>query len=273
MKKYFVCSDIHSFYYEWRDALDKQGFEIDNKDHIVCICGDLFDRGPQSKECLEFAKDMKAQGRLIYVRGNHEDLLFDCYYQIIQGKNIDSHHNSNGTIDTICQLSDTNKYDVYLGVDKNSNIVKVKEALEPVLDFITDTCVDYYEFEKYILVHGYIPTISERGIPAYWRKGRGYAYKEDWRNGDLYDWELARWVNGVELAEKYKIYEPDKQIVVGHWHCSYGWSWIKQERKEFPEKNRKNWQKSFEIFETERVIAIDSCCAYTGFINCYVIEE
>ena len=89
----------------------------------------------------------------------------------------------------------------------------------------------------------------------------------------MYDWELARWVNGVELAEKYKIYEPGKQIVVGHWHCSYGWSWIKQERKEVPEKNRRDWQKSFEIFETERVIAIDSCCAYTGIINCYVIEE
>ena len=37
------------------------------------------------------------------------------------------------------------------GVDKTSNVAKVKEALEPVLDFITDTCVDYYEFERYIL--------------------------------------------------------------------------------------------------------------------------
>ena len=34
MKEYFVLSDIHSFYNEMITALDKKGFDINNKDHM-----------------------------------------------------------------------------------------------------------------------------------------------------------------------------------------------------------------------------------------------
>ena len=47
MKKYFVTSDIHGFYNEFIAALDRSGFNIDNPDHILIICGDIFDRGNQ----------------------------------------------------------------------------------------------------------------------------------------------------------------------------------------------------------------------------------
>ena len=65
---------------------------------------------------------------------------------------------------------------------------------------------------------------------------------------------------------------PGKTIVCGHFHSSWGWSHIDQKRKEWPPKNYKNWQKSFEPYIKEGIMAIDSCCAYSGFLNCLTLE-
>jgi hypothetical protein len=83
---------------------------------------------------------------------------------------------------------------------------------------------------------------------------------------------LARWVNGIEAAHQGVIL-PKKTIVCGHFHCSYGWSRIRQERKEFPSKSRDDWAKSFEIYEDRGIVALDACTAFSGFVNCYVIER
>ena len=85
-KKFFVTSDVHSFLDELMTALTEKGFEINNKDHILCICGDLFDRGAQPRQLFEFVKKLRVQDRLVYVTGNHESLLFDCMYEIGCGK-------------------------------------------------------------------------------------------------------------------------------------------------------------------------------------------
>ena len=54
MKKYFVTSDIHGFYNEFISALDRSGFNIDNPDHILIICGDIFDRGSETLDVFNF---------------------------------------------------------------------------------------------------------------------------------------------------------------------------------------------------------------------------
>lgn len=43
MDKYFVFSDVHSFYDELMNALDDKGFNINNQEHVIISCGDLFD--------------------------------------------------------------------------------------------------------------------------------------------------------------------------------------------------------------------------------------
>ena len=37
MKKYFITSDVHSFYDELKMALSKKGFQDDNPDHILVV--------------------------------------------------------------------------------------------------------------------------------------------------------------------------------------------------------------------------------------------
>ena len=83
-KKYFAISDIHSFYDEMLEALKSKGFDMQNPDHNVIICGDAFDRGEFSLKVFEFMKILNNENRLMDVRGNHEDLLFDCIDELVR---------------------------------------------------------------------------------------------------------------------------------------------------------------------------------------------
>lgn len=250
-KKYFVASDVHSFFDELMVALNEKGFEKDNKDHILCVCGDLFDRGTQPRQLFEFVKELQAQNRLVYVRGNHEDLLFDCMNEIKCGKIPGSHHFHNKTVETICRICGQSEWIVYNPTWKD----KIFELMQPVLDFISDNCVDYAEIGDCVLVHGWVPLLM------------------DFRDGTSEDWERARWANGMEKWKNPVCRVPGKTVICGHWHCSYGWSHIRQERKEFPDKNRKDWKKSFEPFVDDGIMAIDACTAYSGLCNVIVIED
>ena len=255
-KKIFVMSDVHSFYKEMREALDREGFDIDNPNHIIVICGDLFDRGPDAVALFEFVKEMAEKDRLTYVCGNHEDLLFDCANEILRGRGVSHHHISNGTFDTICQFTGMNKYDLCFGpLDK----VEYEKKMMPVFDFINYNAVDYAEAGDYIFVHGWIPCDPVLGKVA-----------DDWDQSTA-DWEGARWINGMAAwAKGAKI--PGRTIVCGHFHSSWGHSHLHLDRKEFPQKNREDWQKSFEPFVDEGIIAIDACTAYTGVVNCLVLD-
>ena len=58
MKKYFVASDIHNFYTPFIKELNKTGFDLNNEEHLLIICGDLFDRGSESLKLYEFIKSL-----------------------------------------------------------------------------------------------------------------------------------------------------------------------------------------------------------------------
>ena len=251
--KYFVVSDVHSFFNEMMDAINKKGFDIHNQNHSLVVCGDLFDRGSQALELLNFVQSLG--DRFIYVRGNHEDLLFDCYKELLLGRFPGSHHNSNGTIDTLCQFTGLNYYSLMCNTPERKEAFEQK--LDPILDWINNKAIDYAEFGDYICVHGWVPCFS---------------YLNDFRNADESEWKQSRWMNGMNMWMRQENRIEGKTIICGHWHCSWGWSHIRQERKEFPQKNRKDWLNSFEPFIDDGIAAIDACAAYTGKVNCIVIE-
>lgn len=245
MKKYFVIADVHSFYKIMLDTLNAKGFDVNNNEHYLILCGDLFDRGDESKELFKFVQSLG--DRFIYVRGNHEDLLIDCVYELSKGQIPGRHHFSNGTVKTICDFADENIYAVY----EYDKCKKLLEKIQPVVDFINEKSVDYYKVGKYMFVHGWFPLCLDWSEEA---------------------WNRARWMNGMEAWKKGEVLK-DKTVVCGHWHCSWGWSHIDQDRSEFPPKSKKNWEKSFEPYIKEGIIALDACIAYSGICNCIVIEE
>lgn len=267
--KYFVTSDTHSFFNEMLEAIHDKGFEENNPDHKLIICGDVFDRGNQSVEIYDYLRRIDDQ--FIYIRGNHEDLLMDCVRDIAAGKTIGSHHYSNGTVKTIEQLCDLKENELCFPRRSDSLNHLIYEKMKPILEWINTKSVNYVEIGDCILVHGWIPTTGDsidfmgnlvhpRAIPM-----------ERWGECGTITWEEARWDNGMAMWKK-GVKIPGKTIICGHWHSSWGHSHLHQDRKEFPDKNRKDWQKSFEPFIDDGIIAIDSCCAYSGFLNCIVLE-
>ena len=273
MKKYFVVSDVHSFYDEMMKSLNEGGFQVDNLDHYLVVAGDLFDRGPKTRELYNFVN--KLEDRFIYVKGNHEDLLEDCVADIVSGRSISSHHFGNGTVRTVAAFCDCSEWEI--GETRRSEEIKqlVYTKTLPVLNFIATKAKDYVELGDYTVVHGWIPTIDENLSP-FSKKPLRLAPREWWDNQEDYSskdlWKEARWTNGMQ-AWKDGCVIPDKTIICGHWHCSWGWSYLDQEYKEFPPKGRKGWENSFQPYIKSGIMAIDACTAYSGIVNCIVLEE
>ena len=274
MKTYFIVSDVHSFYYQMEKALVDKGFEFNNKNHILIVCGDAFDRGPDTKILLHFLQEMHLQNRLIYIRGNHEDLLFSCIREIFGGHTPSHHHFSNGTMDTIAQLCDYS-HSGYLSVITDSKKWDVYDNVKPLMDFINEVCIDYLETPHHIFVHGWVPC-SALDTNVYHARKKFDTVDPIWNQPEdpLYDgaWKAARWINGMEAWHQGCKIE-GKTIVCGHWHCSWGWSHLRRERKEFPQKNWKNWTQAFEPFADEGILAIDAATSYSGIVNCIMLKE
>lgn len=274
MKKYFVVSDVHSFYDELMKAFDEKGFQTDNSDHYLVVAGDLFDRGPKTKELYSFVN--KLGDRFIYVRGNHEDLLEDCVADIVSGRSIGRHHFGNGTVRTVanfCELED----EWELAVSRRSETLNqlVYTKTRSLLEFIASKTVDYFELGDYIFVHGWVPTIDENLSP-FSKKPLRLAPREWWDDQEDYSskdlWKEARWINGMQ-AWKDGCVIPDKTIICGHWHCSWGWSYLDHKYKEFPPKGMRGWRDAFQPYTKPGIMAIDACTSYSGIVNCIVIEE
>ena len=230
-----------------------QEYDKNNKNHVLISCGDLLDRGPDAFKCLKFINELPEENRVL-IKGNHEYLIED----IFERGYFCSHDNHNGTTDTIFQL----------GGSYNINDCKENFLLQNYLQ----SCVDFFEIEKYIFVHGWIPCIRNDKV-AHHSKNIVWTFDPNWRNGN---WEDASWYCGFDAwANGIKV--PDKTIVCGHWHTSYGHSKYHNDGAEFDDlftqiHNRVNKNKlpvtaKFDIFKDDGIIALDACTVYSHKVN------
>ena len=238
MATYFVVGDVHGFFDKLKDALDKSGFDIDNPNHVFISLGDLLDRGPGANECLEFVNGIP-NDRKILISGNHEDLMEDA----IQRGYFLQHDYHNKTNDTVEQLTGLS----YPLATESEMLIKMNEHSQWIK--YINSCIDYYETDKYVFVHSFIPLFTN-----------------DWRNGDWYE---ARWGNPFEDWQN-GLNITGKTIVCGHWHTSWAHSNIHHQGTEFNSPisamcgyNTAN----FGIFKDNGIIGIDACTAVSGQVN------
>ena len=144
MPKFYICSDIHGFYDEFREALGKSGFDENNPDHWLICCGDYWDRGDHPIQVMNYLKKLP---RKVLIKGNHEQLFNEC---CDRGFWL-SHDLSNGTMDTICELGGA-RY----GRSFEECCVIAQQGAKPFFD----SMVNYLETERYIFVHSWIPLIN-----------------------------------------------------------------------------------------------------------------
>lgn len=260
--KYYVVADIHGFFKEFKVALEEKGFFEDKGPHQLIVCGDLFDRGNEAQELQNFILELLKKKEVILIKGNHEDLFLnlidDADYWMTSGI-IRTHHWSNGTVGTALQLT---RMDLNDALD-HPNEFKAKAKSTPFYQTIIPAMRNYFETKNYIFVHGWIPCkASGRGVQKY----DTFYFVDNWREQGEEEWYNARWFNGMAAAYN-GIYEENKTIVCGHWHCSYGHAILENKGNEFGE------DADFSPYYSKGIIAIDACTSYSKKVNCIVIED
>lgn len=236
--KYFVTADPHGFTTILKRDLASAGFEPGNKGHKLIICGDIFDRGDEPVEMLDFLKSLKDQ--FIFIRGNHEDLLFDCvkeYRRNGSTGDVDHiHHISNGTIKTVVSLDEAKK-------------------LNEALLFIEMNAINYFETKNFIFVHGWLP-------------------ETDYSKAGHDEWYQTRWKNGLKESINYN---GDKTVVCGHWHC--GWANLNLNHEDTSVYEGTVDPSYFEFllsnhpYMGKNVIGLDACTVLTRKVNIFTFEE
>jgi serine/threonine protein phosphatase 1 len=253
VKKLFCFSDAHSFLTPLKTALEEAGFDPTNEDHWLVSCGDLFDRGDESNELFEYIMSID---RKILIRGNHDILLDECCAREFPY----SHDNSNGTKKTICDLG---------GSSDGRSFAKCCCRTWERLAAYRDILVNYFETEKYIFVHSFIPLkVSYNGegdCKPWYQYDKTYSYDEDWRNGNDVEWEEAMWGNPFKLVAE-GLNKTGKTVVFGHWHSSYQWA-ADGVCSEFGDDAK------FDPYIGENFIGLDTCTVYTGKVNVLVLED
>lgn len=235
--KYFVVSDIHSFYDELIAALDQAGFDS-NVDTLVSL-GDNFDRGYQTVKVFEYLKSLPNK---ILIRGNHENYL----KELIQLKILREHDIHNKTIDSVYHFA------TMIDKDAPSYFAKAPElcglaAQTDIIEFI-DNMIDYYEIGDYVLVHGWIPTIAN-------------TYNTEWRNASPKMWYNAAQGRSIDRY-KMGLTVPNKTIICGHWGTF-----------NFKLDDDTPFDLIHDIYYGKDAIFIDATTALSRKVNVFVIES
>ena len=240
-KKYFVVSDIHSFCSELKYSLRQAGFNKRNKNHILIVCGDVFDRGDETVEVYNYLKSIPKK-RCILIKGNHESL----YKELLTKSFPDRYDFSNGTVRAFCNIAgiDEEKLSKYYWIEQGFangfDYDQIEERLYSTWNQIKNIVANheitkwldskqwrnYFELDKYIFVHSFIPTQVKdewKEMHPYKLRSFCYEYKSDWRDASDDEWELATWGDPIDNFE-YDLFKPEadngKVLIVGHWHTS-----------------------------------------------------
>lgn len=111
----FIVSDLHGCFDEFEHFLKHLVFDP-WKDRMFC-CGDLVDRGPKSRECLELLDN----AWFYSVRGNHEQMMIESIL-----------HNRN----TNLWAMNGGKWGVYSGHEGRQELRNYVEMIEPYLPYV-----------------------------------------------------------------------------------------------------------------------------------------
>ena len=235
---YFIVSDIHSDYRSLAYSLKRAGFNKRNKDHTLVVCGDIFDRFPETMKVYNFLTSIPKK-RCILIKGNHEDL----YFELLKKKFPEEVDFDNGVVDTFCHIAGyspeimTDKY--WRKLQEKYPYERMKEAWQEIKKEVAQSKVtewlkskqwqDYFEFDKYICVHGFIPLKDLDHMPPWFVEDRHYEYFPTWREATEKEWYDSRWgcpyskYNAGCFDEEIKN---GKVLVCGHWAVDDFWRYI-----------------------------------------------
>ena len=150
-------------------------------EHTIITLGDYIDRGPQSKEVVEFLMKNPFEGfKHVYLRGNHEDMFVKGVFadsdDVVLENTIQSVETArrifidNGGDETLTSFGIENSYALLID---NREIAK---RLSPYKSFFAGLN-DYYKVDGYLFVHAGImpdgtPVEEQDRNVFYWIRGK-----------------------------------------------------------------------------------------------------
>lgn len=127
----FVFGDIHGCYLTFRTLFEL--CEIEKTDKVYLL-GDYIDRGPSSKEVLDFIFELQDGGFQIFpLRGNHEQMLLDSFHSVEIQYLWQKNNGGNRTL-------------------KSFGVQNVAEIPSKYIDWLKDLRY-YYDLRKFVIVH------------------------------------------------------------------------------------------------------------------------
>ena len=233
MQRIIAVSDIHGFYDEMMKALNEVNFNPETD--LLVSCGDAMDRGTKPREVIEFFNELPNK---VLICGNHEILMEEA----ICRKKFWQHDIHNGTMETAYHFC------------KKKNAWQMNDAQilgelrdDPVYQQYMSLLVNYFETEKYIFVHSWIPGGN------------------DWRYASQEKWNKSMWRNPFDIAAVVGN-KTGKVLVHGHWHNSTCWA-REGIGSEFDD------DACFDICKHDGCIGLDACTAYSRKVNVLVVED
>jgi serine/threonine protein phosphatase 1 len=147
MTRRIVIGDIHGCYFTLK-ALMENKVKPSRKDQIYFV-GDLIDRGPRTKDVLDYVIQLKSRGYQIYpVRGNHEEM----FIKAIGDESFLKAWYANGAEDTLRSFDIPEK--LIADLDVFNNIPDTYIHFIMALPY-------YYDLSDYVIVHAGINFNSE----------------------------------------------------------------------------------------------------------------
>ena len=235
--KYFLISDVHSEYTKLKAALQEAGFNAET-DTLVSL-GDLFDRGNETVEVLEYVMHLP---HTIFILGNHDARLYDMFY----GSPQHIYDKTNGTIKTIKALTGRSFF-----LDEDSSCLNPSRNISLLRQYFNEL-VGAVEFTNYVASHAWLD-------PNFWiyKDYMPYFERESWADSHT-QWRIGNF--------------PNKKLVIGHFHACR-WR-IPAGASEYDVNNIYADPDAHKIYEDKHIVAIDGCTNIrAGRVNVFVIED
>ena len=235
-KKYFVISDIHGHFDEMIVALKEAQYDSKNMLHHLIVIGDMFDRGTQSKEVLEYLYSLNIKGLATVILGNHDNFLIELFDRKYQNALFNIRHN--GTYMTLISLLGKNFESEFKIDEIRSKLIEKYSYLEDWLKSLPT----YLELGDYIFVHG--------GI-----NGKN----DNWRKSMIHDFIWSRQINLEPVKGKIMVVGHHRTATIRYPGVNYKSLFIQK-----PE--------AFKILYRKNKIFLDSFVEISKFINVLVLQ-
>ena len=234
------------------ESLKESGYDEDNPEHLLIVCGDKFDRGKESVKVFQYLKRLMDKNKAIILRGNHLAFIEN----FLEGSNDPFNYINNGLNETIADFwHRTAPFESWCALEGNCELSienyskwaeiarkDINKEYPELLPWIKSLPY-YYETDNYIFTHGMID---------------GQCF--DWHNPNI-SWYECTWAKPRDFNNS--IVNTDKKVVVGHINCGllrslYGYD-----------------ENDNSIFERPdgKVIGLDTCTVLTHKVNVLVLED